>query len=148
MEKQPVALVTGGSRGIGRGICLSLAREGYTVIVNYNSNIAAAEQTCREIEQAGGKAEICQANIMHAEHRDLLLHFCMEHLGRLDLLVNNAGIAPPERLDLLETTISSFMTVVRTNLEAPFFLTQAASKLMIRQLKEKEIPSAAITARL
>ncbi len=141
---QPVALVTGGSRGIGRGICLALAKEGFTILVNYNSNLDAAEETCRLIETDGGRALSCQADIAHAEHRDLLLDFCMENLGRLDLLVNNAGIAPPQRYELLEMPPDSFDLVMDTNLKAPFFLTQAAAKLMVQQLRDKAIPSAAI----
>jgi len=144
MNNHPVALVTGGSRGIGRGIAIALAREGYAVLINFNRNIAAAEQTREAVENAGGHAELCQADIIHGEHRDLLLDYCMEHLGRLDLLVNNAGIAPPKRLDLLETTEDNYDAVVDTNLKAPFFLAQAAANLMIRQLEDKTIPSAAI----
>jgi NAD(P)-dependent dehydrogenase (short-subunit alcohol dehydrogenase family) len=144
MDKNPVALVTGGSRGIGRGIALALAREGHTVLVNYNTNIDAAEETRHLIEKAGGRAEICQADIAHREHRDLLLDYCMEHLGRLDLLVNNAGIGPPERVDILEMPESSYDLVMGVNLKAPFFLTQSAANLMIRQLQQKAIPSARI----
>lgn len=143
-QNHPVALVTGGSRGIGRGICQALAREDFTVLVNYNSNLDAAEETCRLIEAAGGRAISCQADIVEAEHRELLLDFCMEHLGRLDLLVNNAGIAPPTRYNLLEMPPESFDLVMGTNLRAPFFLTQAAARLMIRQLQDKTIPSATI----
>lgn len=144
MEKQPVALVTGGSRGIGRGICLALAREGYTVLVNYKGNVSAAEETRELIEKAGGQAEISQGDIALAEHRDLMLDFCLEQLGRLDLLVNNAGIAPPERLDLLETTEANYDAVLKTNLRGPFFLTQRAANMMIAQLHEGSILSAAI----
>ncbi len=143
-QDHPVALVTGGSRGIGRGICLALAQEGFTVLVNYNTNLDAAEETCRLVEASGGRAVSCQADIAEPEHRELLLDFCMEHLGRLDLLVNNAGIAPPTRYNLLEMTEESFDLVLNTNLRAPFFLTQAAARFMIRQLQEKIIPSAAI----
>ena len=144
MTNKPVALVTGGSRGIGRGISLALAKEGYRVLVNYISNLDAADETCRLIEAAGGQAESCQADISAAEHRELLLDYCLEHLGRIDLLVNNAGIAPPNRYDLLEMPAESFDLVVNTNLKAPFFLTQAVAKLMIQQLRDKTIPSATI----
>lgn len=140
----PVALVTGGSRGIGRGISLALAREGFTVLINYNSNIDAADETRTAIEAQGGSADICQANISCKEHRDLLLDYCMEHLGRIDLLVNNAGIAPPVRYDLLEMPEESFDLVVDTNLKGPFFLTQSVACLMVQQIKNKTIPSATI----
>ena len=144
MPHRPVALVTGGSRGIGRGICLALGQQGFRVLVNYNANLDAAEETCRMIEAGGGTAISCQADIAHAEHRELLLDFCLETLGRLDVLVNNAGIAPPTRHDLLDMPAESFELVLNTNLKAPFFLTQAAAKVMIRQLKENSIPSASI----
>jgi NAD(P)-dependent dehydrogenase (short-subunit alcohol dehydrogenase family) len=137
---KPVALVTGGSRGIGRGISLALASEGYTVLVNYNENVAAAEQTKHMIERLGGQAEICQADIGAREHRELLLGFCIENLGRLDLLVNNAGIAPPRRADMLEMEEKSYDLVLKTNLKGPFFLTQQVARLMIEQLRNKSIP--------
>ncbi|MHC4441398.1 MAG: 3-ketoacyl-ACP reductase [Planctomycetota bacterium] len=144
MNKQPVALVTGGSRGIGRGICLELAKEGYNVLINYFGNVSAAEQTHEMIEKAGGQAESCQADIAQTEDRDLLLEYCMENFGRLDLLVNNADIAPPEQLDVLETTTDNYESVLDVNLKGPFFLTQAAARLMIRLLEGKDIPSATI----
>jgi NAD(P)-dependent dehydrogenase (short-subunit alcohol dehydrogenase family) len=144
MQRDRVALVTGGSRGIGRGVSLALAREGYTVLINYNSNIDAAEETRHLIDKAGGRSEICQADIAHREHRDLLLEHCMERFGRLDLLVNNAGIGPPQRVDILEMPESSYDLVMNVNLKSPFLLTQAAAKLMIRQIQDKSIPSAAI----
>ncbi len=140
----PVALVTGGSRGIGRGIALALATDGYTVLINYNENVAAAEQTKHMIERLGGRAESCQADIAVREHRELLLGHCIETLGRLDLLVNNAGIAPPQRADILEMEEKSYDLVMKTNLKGPFFLTQQAARLMIEQLRNKSIPRAAI----
>jgi NAD(P)-dependent dehydrogenase (short-subunit alcohol dehydrogenase family) len=141
---KPVALVTGGSRGIGRGICLALASQGYTVLVNYNANADAAEQTRHMVLKLGGTAETCQADIALPPHRELLLEYCMENMGRLDVLVNNAGIAPPKRADLLETSEDSYQKVMDTNLKAPFFLTQAAARMMIHQLENKTIPSASI----
>ncbi|GMU21472.1 MAG: beta-ketoacyl-ACP reductase [Phycisphaerae bacterium] len=144
MNDGPVALVTGGSRGIGRGICQALARDGFTVLINFNRNIAAAAEARELIESRGGKAELCQGDIALKEHRDLLLDYCMETCGRIDLLVNNAGIAPPKRLDLLETTEESYTKVMDTNLKSSFFLTQSVAKLMISELEEKTIPSATI----
>lgn len=144
MSDPPVALVTGGSRGIGRGICLALANEGYTILINYNSNNSAAEQTLDLIDKAGGRAEICQADVSVNEDRDLLLAFCMENLGRLDLLVNNAGIAPPKRADILETSRESYDQVLDVNLKGPFFMTQAVANLMLQQIKQKVIPHGAI----
>jgi NAD(P)-dependent dehydrogenase (short-subunit alcohol dehydrogenase family) len=144
MTSQPVALVTGGSRGIGRAICQALAREQFTVLINYNSNQSAAAETLDAIEKAGGKGDVCQADVSTPEHRHLLLDYCMETFGRLDLLVNNAGIAPPQRLDLLETTEANYDRVMRTNLKAAFFLTQSAARIMIKLIAAKEIASAKI----
>jgi len=143
-ERKPVALVTGGSRGIGRGICLALASRGFHLLINYNANAGAAEQTQHMVLKLGGEAETCQADIAVTAHRELLLDYCIENLGRLDVLVNNAGIAPPKRADLLETEEDSYDLVMKTNLKGPFFLTQAAARIMVGQLENKVIPSACI----
>ena len=144
MNTQPVALVTGGSRGIGHAICVALGTEGFTVLVNYNRDIAAAEQTVGRIVEAGGGAELCQADVAQTEDRDLLLQFCLEKLGRLDLLVNNAGIAPPRRADLLELAEDDYDLLLDTNLKSAMFLSQGAAKIMIAQLEQEIIPRATI----
>ncbi|NLX13743.1 MAG: 3-ketoacyl-ACP reductase [Phycisphaerales bacterium] len=144
MEKQPVALVTGGSRGVGRAISLSLARSGFTVLVNYINNYAAAEEVVDLIVKAGGRADTCQADVAVREHRHALLDYCMEHLGRLDLLVNNAGFTPPLPTDLLDEEESAYEQTMDVNLKGPYFLTQATARLMIAQLKEKVIQRATI----
>jgi NAD(P)-dependent dehydrogenase (short-subunit alcohol dehydrogenase family) len=144
MSDGRVALVTGGSRGIGRGICLALAREGWKVVVNYNSNIGAAEETLRAVEAIGAEVDMCQADVASATDRELLLQFCMEKMGRIDLLVNNAGVALEKRTDILETTEKSYDRVMDTNLKSCFFLTQQAARLMITQIEEKTIPTASI----
>jgi 3-oxoacyl-[acyl-carrier protein] reductase len=143
-ERKPVALVTGGSRGIGRGICLALASRGFNILINYNANADAAEQTKHMILKMGGEAETCQADIATAAHRELMLDYCMENLGRLDVLVNNAGIAPPQRADLLDMAEDSYDLVMETNLKGPFFLTQMAARLMVGQIENKIIESASI----
>lgn len=139
MVDRPVALVTGGSRGIGRAICVELAKCGYAILVNYNTNLDAAEATRAEIERFSGMAEICPADISLAAHRESLLDFTLETFGRIDLLVNNAGIAPPRRLDLLETTEENFDHVLATNLKGPFFLTQRVARILLEELEEKKI---------
>ena len=132
-----VALVTGASRGIGRAIAIELARVGYDVMINYASNEAAAEEACVEVRAAGAdsaiRVEACRANVAEPAERDDLLTQTRERFGRLDLLVNNAGVAPAQRLDLLEATIESFDRVVGTNLKGPYFLTQAVARWMIEQ---------------
>lgn len=144
MIDQKVALVTGGSRGIGRGIAIELARSGFAVLVNYCENLAAAEETQHCIEDAGGVADICAADISEESHRDLLIDFVMERFGRIDVLVNNAGIAPLERKDLLEADEESFDRVMNTNLKGPYFLTQRVARFMIDLKKEKIIDRPAI----
>jgi len=126
------ALVTGGSRGIGRGICLSLARAGFGVAINYTSNTGAAEECkrlCIEAAPDANKAkfEILQADISDPQGRVRLLEFVERQWGWLDLLVNNAGVAPKVRADLLEATEESFDRLIAINLKGPYFLTQAVA---------------------
>ncbi len=121
---KPVALVTGASRGIGRGIAVDLAKT-HTVIGTFRGNVEAA-RTLRE--QTG--AETFQMDLASSADRSALMHFVREEFGRVDLLVNNAGIAPRERRDILDATEESFCEVLDTNLKGPYFLTQAVAKLM------------------
>ncbi len=144
MVKQKVALVTGGSRGIGRAVCLEVARAGYAVLINYNENLGAAEQVRQEVDRIGVPADVCQGDIAARSHRDLVVAFTMERFGRIDLLVNNAGIAPETRKDILETDESTFERILRTNLYGPYFLTQRVARVMIDLTASKAIDGAAI----
>lgn len=128
-----VALVTGGSRGIGRGICLALAQAGWTVAVNYRSNQDAANQTVKRIKELGSKGAAFQADIGKLDDHDRLVMDVVSAFGQINLLVNNAGIAPPTRLPILETTEASYDQVMETNLKGPFFLTQRVINTMIKQ---------------
>ncbi|GAA3256167.1 3-ketoacyl-ACP reductase [Dactylosporangium siamense] len=125
------ALVTGASRGIGRGIALALAKAGFDVVVNYASNLGAAEDTAAEIEKLGVRAALVRADVGDAEDRARLVDEAHEALGALDLLVNNAGVAPKVRADLLEATEESFDRLVGINLKGPYFLTQQVARRMI-----------------
>lgn len=129
----PAALITGGSRGIGRGIALALARNQWDVLINFRSNASAASETARECAAHGVRAEICQGDIASGDDRKRLLGVMREKFGRLDLLVNNAGVAPTERVDLLEGNEESFDRLININVKGPYFLTQAAAKWMIEQ---------------
>jgi NAD(P)-dependent dehydrogenase (short-subunit alcohol dehydrogenase family) len=127
-----VAVVTGGGRGIGRGISLALADLGFALAVNYRSDEQAAAEVCRFAEHRGSpRAVPIRADVADCEAGRRLLHEAMRAYGRVDLWVNNAGVAPVERLDLLETTTESWDRVVDTNLRGPFFLTQSVARSMI-----------------
>lgn len=140
----PVALVTGGSRGIGRGICLELARTGYLVMINYERNLEAAEETRSQIEKAGGQADILQGNISLPEHRHLMVDSTIDTYGRIDLLVNNAGVAPKQRSDILDTAEESWDHLLNVNLKGPFFLTQQVARAMISLVESGTIPHGTI----
>jgi NAD(P)-dependent dehydrogenase (short-subunit alcohol dehydrogenase family) len=137
----PVALITGASRGIGRGIAVELAKTGYDLVLNFASNRGAAETASQEVQNASRaagqdvRAALCQADISEAADRTRLLAFTRETYGRLDILVNNAGVAPRQRVDLLEATEESFDRLIRVNLKSPYFLTQEAAKWMIQQVE-------------
>jgi len=137
----PVALITGASRGIGRGVALELASIGYDLVINYASNRTAAEQTAADCLAQAAKAarsiraEPCQADVALSEDRHRLIEFTRNQFGRLDLLVNNAGVAPSVRADLLEATEESFDRVLAINLKGPYFLTQLAARWMIQQVQ-------------
>src|SRR5690349_6972730 len=103
-----VALVTGASRGIGRAIAVELGRTGFDVLVNYRSNAGEAERTREEVKAAGARAEIVAADVGNEDDRQRLVAHTRELFGRLDLLVNNAGVAPEKRVDLLEASAESF----------------------------------------
>lgn len=125
------ALVTGGSRGIGRAICMELARQGAAVAVNYAGSGAAAEETADLCRKLGAQARVFQADISSPEACRELVQSVKECFGRLDILVNNAGIT---RDGLLMTAKEEdFTQTLDTNLRGTYFCTQAASKVMLRQ---------------
>lgn len=129
--KGNVALVTGGSRGIGRAVCLELARQGAAVAVNYAGNSAAAEETVQLCRALGVEAEAFRADVADPAACDALVAAVKERFGRLDILVNNAGIA---RDGLLMTAKEEdFSQTLDTNLKGAYFCTKAAAKVMLRQ---------------
>lgn len=139
MTDMRVALVTGASRGIGRGIALALATHGWRVIVNYRGNAEAAAETEETIVNEGGRAEAIQADIADASAREQLLDAIMSKYQRIDLLVNNAGMAPRQRADLLKMSETSYDEVLAVNLKGPFFLTQQVANIMIELLQDGRI---------
>ena len=128
-----VAVVTGGGRGIGRGIVAELAGAGLSVVVNFRNNAAAAAAACREAEARGSpRALAVQADVADLDQGRRLLDATLDTFGQLDVWVNNAGVAPAVRLDLLETTPESWDRVLGINLRGPFFLTQAVASAMVK----------------
>ena len=118
-----VALVTGASRGIGRAIAIELARVGYDLVINFVSNQSAAEAARAEALAASNdpaaRVELCQADIVESEGREALLLVARDRFDRLDLLVNNAGIAPDKRVDLLDADEESADRIMAVNLRGP-----------------------------
>jgi len=126
-DARPVAIVTGASRGIGRGIALELSKT-HCVIATYRGRRDAAESLAAECG-----ADIVQCDVGSAADRLALIEHARNRYGRLDLLVNNAGIAPRERADILEASEEIFDEVLDTNLKGPYFLTQLAARWMVSQ---------------
>ena len=144
MSEMRAALVTGGSRGIGRGISVELGRLGYGVVVNYAARADAAEQVVAEIVAAGGRATAARGDVGSRDDRATLVARVLDEFGRLDVLVNNAGITSQGRKDLLEATEESWDAVFNTNLKGPFFLSQRAANEMLRQIEQGTIPDGKI----
>jgi len=126
-----VALVTGGGRGIGRAVCLELARRGSAVAVNYAGNGQAAEETVRLCRDLGAEAEAFQADVSDPAACEALVTAVKDRFGRLDILVNNAGITRDGLL--LTAKEEDVLKVLDTNLKGAYFCTKAAAKLMLRQ---------------
>jgi 3-oxoacyl-[acyl-carrier protein] reductase len=131
-EEERIAVVTGGSRGIGRGIVAALAGAGFSVAVNYRSDAAAADAVCREAEAAGSRrTRAIRADVADLAQGRRLVDEVVAEFGRIDVWVNNAGVAPEARVDLLETSPESWDRVLATNLRGPFFLTQLVAREMV-----------------
>ncbi|MGE3075996.1 MAG: 3-oxoacyl-[acyl-carrier-protein] reductase [Dehalococcoidia bacterium] len=125
-----VALVTGGSRGIGRAICLELARHGAKVAVNYNTNPALAEGVVADILAAGGEAAAFAGDVSNSEHAGNLVKETIDRFGGLDILVNNAGITRDGLL--MRMSEDDWDAVHNTNLRGTFLMTKAALRPMLR----------------
>ena len=136
MANRPLAIVTGAGRGIGRGIAESLGKTGYDLVINYCSNKTSALEAKKTIDALGVRCEIVQADISVAEDRAKLVSFAKENFESCNLLVNNAGVAPEKRMDILDATEESFDRVMGINLKGPYFLTQLVANWMIDQKKK------------
>jgi NAD(P)-dependent dehydrogenase (short-subunit alcohol dehydrogenase family) len=131
--KNRIAFVTGGSRGIGLGIARALAAEGWRLAINGMRREEEVAATLAELRLQSPQVIYCRGDISIAEDRASCLDHIDGQLGGLNLLVNNAGIAPPRRDDILEATEDSFDKVMQVNLKGPYFLTQAVARWMIVQ---------------
>jgi 3-oxoacyl-[acyl-carrier protein] reductase len=131
-------LVTGASRGIGRGIAIELAKSGHRIAINYAGNAEAAAEALALVKAAGGDGFIVQGDVAVAADRERLVAETVAKFGRIDLLVNNAGVAPKVRADLLDAGEESFDRLYSINLKGPYFLTQLVAKQMIKQAPDAE----------
>jgi NAD(P)-dependent dehydrogenase (short-subunit alcohol dehydrogenase family) len=130
-----VAFVTGGSRGIGYGIAEHLAKIGFDLAINGVRPEESVTEAINNLKKLGSELVYCQGDIASSNDRTHMLDKIRSHFGRLNVLVNNAGVAPKERRDILEATEESFQYVLSTNLQGAYFLTQAAANFMIKQQK-------------
>ena len=128
-----VALITGGSRGIGLGIARALAAEGWNLAINGMRDEAEVKGPLEDLRQSGAEVVYCQGDVGAADGRQQIIDAVRQRLGRLHLLVNNAGITSPGRLDLLDATEEAFDRVMAVNLKGAYFLTQQVARWMIEQ---------------
>lgn len=128
-----VALVTGGSRGIGLGIASELARQGMDLVINGRRSEADVKDAINALTALGASVLYCAADIGNLDDHGRMLDAIRERFDRLDVLVNNAGVAPDVRADLLDASPESFDRLIRINLRGPYFLTQAVARWMVDQ---------------
>ena len=128
-----VALITGGSRGIGLGIAKALVKEGYRVAINGVRPIQQVVETLNDLKADGGEVVYCQGDIANPDERKKIVEEIKNQWGDLHVLVNNAGIAPKERKDILEADEKSYDRLMNVNLKGPYFLTQQVANWMIKQ---------------
>jgi 3-oxoacyl-[acyl-carrier protein] reductase len=143
---EKVAIVTGASRGIGRAIALELAQVGAKIAVNYANSSSAADELVTQIINSGGEAIAIQANVAKVEQVDLLIDAVMQKWGRIDVLVNNAGITRDTLL--LRMKPEDWQAVIDTNLTGVFLCTRAASKIMLKQKSGRMINIASVAGQM
>ena len=131
-----VALITGGTRGIGLGIAHTLAEKGWSLALNGVRARQDVVETLNQFDQYDSKVIYAQGNIGEPQHRERIVAECLSEFGRIHALINNAGVAPSTRADLLETSAASYDRVMDINLKGPFFLSQAVANHMIGVKKQ------------
>lgn len=128
-----VALITGGSRGIGLAIAGELARNGFDIAINGVRDAAQVSDTVKKLASSGSNVIYCQGDISTCDGRQNVIEKIRAEYGRLNILVNNAGVGPEERVDPLSATEESYQRVMRINLEGPYFLTRIVANWMVEQ---------------
>ncbi len=134
-----IAIITGSGRGIGRGIAIQLARVGWNIVINDVGNPEPPQETLELVRAEGSDGIIVLADVTSSVERERLVEETLNSFGRIDLLVNNAGIGPRQRLDILETSEQSMNEVLAVNLIGPFFLTQLVARKMIELVDQKVV---------
>ena len=132
-QNKKVALVTGGGRGIGRGIAECLAESGFDLAINGVREASQVADTMAALAKLGAAVEYCQGNVAEPADRQSIIDGVKKRFGRLDVLVNNAGVAPEMRADILDATEESFDRLIAINLKGPYFLTQLAARWMVNE---------------
>ena len=130
-DNKKVALVTGASRGIGKACALELAKAGYDIVINYAGNEEAANKTVSEIKDLGQNAVAKKFDVSNKEAVDAAIAEIMEEFGRIDVLVNNAGITRDNLFMRMKE--EEWLAVINTNLNSAYFVTNPVSKIMIKQ---------------
>ena len=139
-DKRPVAFITGASRGIGRGIAIELASHGYDIagssrVLDSQNSESGILEVKQRVAESGAAFLPVQGDVSILDDHDRMIRIIVDHFGRIDLLVNNAGVAPDQRLDVLETTPESFDRVMSINSRGPFFLTRRVARQMVAQIQ-------------
>jgi len=129
------ALITGGTRGIGLGIARALARDGWDLLLSGQRKLDEVSTVLRELEKLGVNVDYVAGDIAEAADRTAIVDRARARYGTLNALVNNAGRAPRVRADLIDATQGSFEEVLRTNLQGPYFLTQAIARDMLERVR-------------
>ncbi len=128
-----VALITGAGRGIGYGIASKLADEGFNIVIMDIHEASVVADALKGLEAKGVETLYCRADVSKADDRNKMIADVKARFGRLDVLVNNAGVAPRVRADILESSEESFEFVMKINLQGPYFLSQVVANYMIEQ---------------
>ena len=136
MISQKVAMITGATRGIGLGIAKQMAKDGYALAIMSRSNLEKAEANLQLIKKIGQPVLYYSGDLSNLEDRTIFCQRTLEEYRRIDFLINNAGVAPKKRMDILETTEDNFDYVLEINLKGTFFLTQKVANIMIEEIKK------------